>query len=80
MTLGANVCDQWVELGRVVTGCGQWVIDILYLIMKYPYSYCVSAFWLPHLYFLFNFCKLFFILVYVCNIFRFFKSHKGENY
>ena len=27
---GSSGCDQWVEPMDVVTGCGQWVVDILY--------------------------------------------------
>ena len=36
----------------------------VYLIMKFPYS-SLCAFWQLPPYFLFNFCKLFFILVFV---------------
>ena len=57
-------CDQWVGPVDMVTECFQWLVDMrtFYLIMKYLYSSNVSAFWQPHPYFLFNFCKLFFIL------------------
>ena len=37
-------CDLWVEAVDVVSGCGQWVVDILFTSMKYPYSSCISAF------------------------------------
>ena len=53
MTLGASGCNQCVGPVGVVTGsseCDQWVWSVggvytVYLIMKYPYSSCVCAFW-----------------------------------
>ena len=37
MTLGASGCDQCTGLVGMVTGDGQWVVDLLdYLVMKYP--------------------------------------------
>ena len=52
------------------SGCGHWMWSVgggynVYLIMEYPYTSCVCAFWQPHPQFPFNFCKLFFILVFV---------------
>ena len=71
MILGASEYGQCVgpgvwSLGVVggASGCGHWVWSVgggytVYLIMKYPYSSCVCAFWQPHPYFLsntFKFC------------------------
>ena len=30
MTLGASGCDEFVGPVGVVTGCGQWVVDMLF--------------------------------------------------
>ena len=49
----------------VVSGCGQWVVDLLdYLIMKSPYSSCLHTFGCPHPYFLYTFCKHYLFLFF----------------
>ena len=50
-----------IEMTLVASGCDQCVGSVgggytVHLIMKYPYSSCVCAFWQPRPYFLFNFC------------------------
>ena len=42
---GSNGCVQCVggSVG-VVAGCDQWVVDILFTSMKYPYSSCLCTF------------------------------------
>ena len=59
----ASGCNLWVWLESVVVR--RYIIDILIIIITFPYSTCISSFLAASSLFLCSFFKCFFVLVHV---------------
>ena len=61
----ASGWNLWVWLVSVVR---RYIINILIIIITFPYSTCISSFWQHHPYVIVKFLKCFFFIVYTVYI------------
>ena len=71
----------WLECIGVFSGCVvRRYIDILTIIINFPYSTCISFFWQQHPYFFVHFFKMFFRSLILLGYYHFIISFSFKGF